>query len=419
MKAEIITIGDEILIGQIVNTNSAWMGQQLQELGIAIKQITSISDDAQAIQQTLQQAAQRADLILVTGGLGPTKDDITKHTAAAFFHTELRRDEAVLNHVTQFFISRGRQMLPINEQQADVLANAEVLFNAVGTAPGMWVEQAGKIYVFMPGVPFEMKYLMENCVIPKLTAMGRIQSIVHQHLLVAGIGESYLAEQVADIEASLPAGIKLAYLPTHSLVRLRLSAQGDSLETLQQITQDYADRFATRLGEHVVARSDQRLEQIIVEEFAAKKLQITTCESCTGGSLAAEITSVPGASAMFVGGTVPYSNRLKEDLVGVAPEILAAHGAVSEETVRAMAQGAKARMQADYALATSGIAGPGGGSIEKPVGTIWIAVAGPHETWSRCLQLKNNRETNVARTRQEVLLLLWKLYQKEQHRTLE
>lgn len=413
MKAEIITIGDEILIGQIVDTNSAWMGQQLQKLGIPIVQITSISDQAQAITKSLSEASKRAEIILVTGGLGPTKDDITKHTAAAYFQTTLRTDGEVLAHVTNFFTSRGRPMLPINEKQAEVLANAEVLFNDQGTAPGMWVTQEGIHYIFMPGVPFEMKFLMEQRVIPKLKALKGVQAIWHENLLIAGLGESFLAAEIEDIENSLPTHIKLAYLPTLNLVRLRLSAMGESLENIQAETRSYADLLAARLAAHVIDRQDRSLPAVIIQHFTENGLTLSTCESCTGGSLAAQFTAIPGASKMFIGGTIPYSNRLKELLADVPASTLNLYGAVSEQTVRAMANGTKNKLSCDYALATSGIAGPDGGTAEKPVGTIWIAVAGKYETLSKCLHLKNDRSTNIARTQLEVLFLLWNLYIKE------
>ncbi len=413
MKAEIITIGDEILIGQIVDTNSAWIAQQLQELGIPIVQITSISDGREAIQEALALAATRANLILITGGLGPTKDDITKQAAATYFGCDLVRDPAVLEHVSAYFTSRGRQMLAVNEQQADVLSISEVLFNEVGTAPAMWVDFQEAHYVFMPGVPFEMKHIISNKVLPKVRPLLETQALWHENILIGGIGESYLADQIADIEDQLPEYIKLAYLPSYNLVRLRLSAKGSSLESLQKETLYFADRIAERVQANVLTRDQRSLQQLIVETFSTEGISLTTTESCTGGSIAALITSIPGSSAMYIGGTVPYSNRLKEQLVQVKSETLQQYGAVSMQTVIEMSEGAKKPYQADYAIATSGIAGPSGGSIEKPVGTVWIAVAGRKETLTASYHFKNDRTVNIARTQLAALLLLWELYRKE------
>ncbi len=415
MKAEIITIGDEILNGQIVDTNSAWIAQQLAPLHITIAQISSISDAAEAITLALQQAEQRADVIIVTGGLGPTKDDVTKSTIANYFNTRLVRDPQVLAHVQQLFDRLGYTDMPeVNKQQADVLAIAKVLFNDVGTAPGMAVEKEGKYYAFLPGVPFEMKHLIEHRVLPDLRRLQPEAYVYNAHLITIGLGESHLARQIADIEDAMPTFMKLAYLPKLGLVRLRLTAAGADLEVLKKETDNIADAVAQRLGKHVVAREDLSFEEIIVRTFAAKNLRLATAESCTGGNISTQITAVPGASQMFQGAAVVYSNQAKVDVLEVSPSTLEAHGAVSEPTVVQMADCAKAVFHSDYAIATSGIAGPGGGTPEKPVGMVCVAVAGRYETLSKTFYYKNDRAVNIQRATMAGLSMLWNLFQKEE-----
>lgn len=415
MKAEIITIGDEILNGQIVDTNSAWIAQQLAPLHISIAQISSISDSAEAITLALQQAEQRADVIIVTGGLGPTKDDVTKSTIANYFNTRLVRDPQVLAHVQQLFDRLGYTDMPeVNKQQADVLAIAKVLFNDVGTAPGMAIEKEGKYYAFLPGVPFEMKHLIEHRVLPDLRRLQPEAYVYNAHLITVGLGESHLARQIEDIEDAMPSFMKLAYLPKLGLVRLRFTAVGADLEVLKKETDNIADAVAQRLGKHVVAREDLSFEEIIVQTFAAKNLRLATAESCTGGNISTQITAVAGASQMFQGAAVVYSNQAKVDVLGVSASTLEAHGAVSEPTVVQMADGAKAVFHSDYAIATSGIAGPGGGTPEKPVGMVCVAVAGRYETLSKTFYYKNDRAVNIQRATMAGLSMLWNLFQKEE-----
>ncbi|MFD2969734.1 competence/damage-inducible protein A [Sphingobacterium bambusae] len=415
MKAEIITIGDEILNGQIVDTNSAWIAQQLAPLHISIAQISSISDSAEAITLALQQAEQRADVIIVTGGLGPTKDDVTKSTIANYFNTRLVRDPQVLAHVQQLFDRLGYTDMPeVNKQQADVLAIAKVLFNDVGTAPGMAIEKEGKYYAFLPGVPFEMKHLIEHRVLPDLRRLQPEAYVYNAHLITVGLGESHLARQIEDIEDAMPSFVKLAYLPKLGLVRLRFTAVGADLEVLKKETDNIADAVAQRLGKHVVAREDLSFEEIIVRTFAAKNLRLATAESCTGGNISTQITAVAGASQMFQGAAVVYSNQAKVDVLGVSASTLEAHGAVSEPTVVQMADGAKAVFHSDYAIATSGIAGPGGGTPEKPVGMVCVAVAGRYETLSKTFYYKNDRAVNIQRATMAGLSMLWNLFQKEE-----
>lgn len=413
MKAQIITIGDEILIGQIIDTNSAWIASQLQSNNITVTQILSISDKKDAILSALTNSQDQTDVVLITGGLGPTQDDITKQTAAQYFDTFLHRDEGVLQHVTQFFVARGKEMLEINKQQADVLNGCTILFNQYGTAPGMLMKKGNTTFIFMPGVPFEMKHLMKTQVLPLLSQQDKSTYLTQENIIVGGIGESYLAEKIADIEASLPSSIKLAYLPTLAFVRLRLSGTGVHQDEIVEKTKAYATKLINRLTDHVIANYDTSIEQFLIQKFIRHQLTLTTAESCTGGSLAAMITAVAGCSAMYVGGTIPYSNKLKQQLLGVRQETLAQYGAVSEQTVIEMAEGAKHRFETNYAIATSGIAGPTGGTTEKPVGTVWIAVAGEQETITRKFQFQNDRTINIERTRQLALFMLWQLLVKE------
>lgn len=414
MKAEIITIGDEILNGQIVDTNSAWIAQQLAPMHIAVAQITSISDTSAAITGALWAAESRADVIIVTGGLGPTQDDVTKRTAANYFDSSLVRDPAVLAHVEAIFSRSGYVDMPeVNKQQADVLACGRVLFNDVGTAPGMSVERAGKHYFFLPGVPYEMKFLISNRVLPVLQSLRTDTFVYNAHLITVGLGESHLARQIADIEDAMPPFVKLAYLPKLGLVRLRFTAVGPDAQLLEIETERIAAAVAARLGHYVVARHDLSFEEIIVEAFRSRGKRLSTAESCTGGNIAFSITSVAGASQVFDGSAVVYSNQAKTDVLGVDSGTLREKGAVSEETVREMADGAARVFKTDYAIATSGIAGPTGGTAEKPVGMVCIAIAGPHETITKTYYFKNDRAVNVQRATIAGLTMLWNMFQKD------
>lgn len=413
MKAEIITIGDEILLGQIVDTNSAWIAQVLFAEQIHIQQITSITDKEDHILQALADARDRADLIICTGGLGPTKDDVTKFTAAKFFHTELVHDPAVLAHVQQIFARFNRTMPDINLGQADVLANGEVLFNDWGTAPGMWVEDHGKVFVFLPGVPFEMKNLMTHRVIPKLKVFKSTEQVVNRYILTVGIGESHLAESIADIEDSFPSHVHLAYLPKIGLVRLRISVTGTDIDALNREADQWKEALVKRIGKAVVATEDVSFEEVIVRAFSTGGYNLSTAESCTGGNIARLITEIPGSSEMFQGSIVAYANSVKENMLGVQADTLAHHGAVSEQTVIEMAKGVQSKLNSNYAIATSGIAGPGGGTPEKPVGTVWVAVAGRGQVRTKLFQFHQDRLLNIERTTAQALLLLWNLYQEE------
>jgi len=401
MQAEIITIGDEILIGQVVDTNSAWMAQKLNSIGIRVKQITSISDDKQHILNALAEAHQRAKVILITGGLGPTKDDITKKTLAEYFGVGLVENKEALENVENIFKRlRGAnsELLDINRQQALVPENCEVILNKNGTAPGMWFNYDGRIYMSMPGVPHEMMYLMEEAVLPKLKSTLELPHIIHHTIVTAGEGESYLAQKIADIEDSLPPYIKLAYLPKLGQVRLRLSAYGEDEALLQEKVNEYAAKITERVGSAVVAQEDIPLEKAILNFMAERELTLSAAESCTGGYISHLITQHPGSSKVFFGGAVSYSYELKESILGVKNETLWQHGAVSKETVTEMVEGALLNFKSDYAVAVTGIAGPDGGTEEKPVGTVWIGVACAKKTVTRKFQFGNKRQQNIERT---------------------
>jgi len=409
MLAEIITIGDEILIGQIVDTNSAWMGEQLNLAGIKVHQITSVSDNAEHIIKALDEAKSRVDLILITGGLGPTKDDITKHTLVKYFNTSLRFDEDVFQHVKNLFARFGREVTDINKKQAEVPETCTVIHNANGTAPGMWFEQDEKVFISMPGVPYEMKRMMLSEILPRLKQKFSLPAIVHRTILTQGVGESFLSEMIADWENSLAGkNIKLAYLPSPGMVRLRLSTSGGDESVLKRNVDDKIIELNKIIPQYIYGYEKDKLEEIAGKLLKEKKQTLSLAESCSGGLIAHLITSVPGSSAYFMGGVVSYSNESKTNQLGVKKETLEKHGAVSEETVTEMALGAKDKFNTNWAVATSGIAGPDGGSDEKPVGTVWIAIAGPNGIKTKKFQLGGDRERNIAVTAITALNMLRK-----------
>ena len=412
--AEIITIGDEILIGQIVDTNSAWIAQKLNECGIRVKQITSVSDDKEHILEALGAASLRAQVIIITGGLGPTKDDITKNTLAKYFNVGFKRDEATLQNVTRIFERYKRPLLDINICQADVPENCTVLLNKNGTAPGMMFNHQDVIYISIPGVPFEMMYLVEEEVLPRLKKQFKLDSIVHHTILTAGIGESFLAEQISSVENELPSHIKLAYLPKLGQVRLRLSAYGGNELELKNEIQLYVDKIVSLLHGYVVTTEDKPLEKAILDFMEQNGLTLSVAESCTGGYLSHLFTQHAGSSSVFLGGGVTYSNELKTKILGVSPDTLSLYGAVSDETVKEMACGSINNFHSDYSIAISGIAGPGGGTEEKPVGTVWVAVAGKKRVITKKFQLGNRRLQNIERAAIHALILLFHIL-KEEH----
>ncbi len=397
MIAEIITIGDEILIGQTVDTNSAWMGSELTKIGVDIHQISSIRDNREHILEALKVASSRAQLVLLTGGLGPTKDDITKDTLCEYFETKLIRNQEVLTRIEGFFADRGREMLEVNRQQADLPEACEVLINDEGTASGMWFEKDGVIYVSMPGVPYEMKGLMTNRVIPKVLADFDLPEIFNRTVLTQGKGESFLAEMIADWENRLRNdGLSLAYLPSPGIVKLRVSDK--NVENGKKKVLSYIGELEQQIPDLIYGYEKDKFPELIGQALREKKATLGTAESCTGGFLAQEITSVSGSSAYFIGSVVSYANRIKENELNVPESLFIEHGAVSEEVVTAMIKGILEKFGVDYAIATSGIMGPNGGSERKPVGTVWIAVGGPNGISARKFQFGNNRHRNVVLT---------------------
>lgn len=401
MQAEIITIGDEILIGQVVDTNSAWMAEHLNEIGIRVKQISSVSDDRQHILTALNEAAGRADIILITGGLGPTKDDITKKTLCEYFGVSLVMNAEALANVERIFMRlRGAltELLEVNRQQALVPENCEVIQNKNGTAPCMWFNEGDKIYISMPGVPHEMMYLMEGDVLPKLKSALKLPAIVHKTILTAGEGESYLANRIADIEDGLPENIKLAYLPKLGQVRLRLSGYGQNEAELHAEVDEWAKKIIARVANVVIAEDDVAIEKAILDRMEKAGLTLSVAESCTGGYISHLFTSHPGSSKVFLGGGVTYSNELKQIILGVKKDTLDQFGAVSEETAREMVTGALQNFKSDYAIAVTGIAGPDGGTPDKPVGTVFIAAANINTIVVKKLTFGNKRRQNIERS---------------------
>ena len=406
MEADLITIGDEILIGQIVDTNSAWMAQKLNDEGINVRQITSISDQPEHIIEALSDSSGKASLVLVTGGLGPTKDDRTKAALCTFFETHLIENKEVLDNVIQLLAPRKVAMNILNREQALVPASATILQNKLGTAPGLWFNHNGVVFVFMPGVPFEMKYLMEHEVIPRIEKLFNTSSIIHRTVLTHGLPESMLAEKIAGWEDSLPDEIRLAYLPSPHNVRLRLSARGKDKESLLKQLEDKIRELTTIIPEAIFGYEEDTMAGNIGILLKSKGLSVGVAESCTGGHIAHSFTQNPGSSEYFKGGIIAYSNDLKIRLLGVLPEVISEKGAVSREVVEAMASAARLLLKTDYAIATSGIAGPAGGTPEKPVGTVWIAVAGPDCVVSNLYNFANNRERNIIRSSQSALNML-------------
>lgn len=406
IKVEIITIGDEILIGQIVDTNSAWMAVELNKVGLEIAQITSVHDDAQHIINALNDALTRANVVLFTGGIGPTKDDITKQTLCKYFDIELVFNEDVHKNIEQLLKNRQRAINELTSSQAMVPQNCTVIQNPVGTAPITWFEKDGKVIVSMPGVPNEMKNAMANEIIPRLQKKFETLAIVHKNVLVKGYPESALALKIADWEDSLPKYLHLAYLPDYGLVKLRLSGSSSEELLLEFEINQYIDRLTQILGDAIVAYEDLPLEVLVGKLLIDKKLTIATAESCTGGNIAHKITEVPGSSAYFKGAVVAYSNEVKQNVLMVGSETLDCYGAVNAYVVEEMAIGARKLLMADVAIATSGVAGPDGGTLEKPVGTVWIAISTANSTTTQLFRFGANRIQNIERTTQSAFLFL-------------
>ncbi len=397
MQAEIISIGDELLIGQVVNTNASWMAEQLNMAGIKVSCILAISDQKEQILETLKTASKRSDIILITGGLGPTKDDITKKTLCGFFNSKLVFNEEVFEDVKSIFGKRGFVVSEVNKMQAEVPHNCKPIRNKNGTAPGMWFEQGKTILVSMPGVPFEMKAMMEGFIIPELTKRFRLPALVNKTVLTHGVGESSLAAIIEDWENGLPENIKLAYLPQPGIVRLRLSGKGNKKPVLEKQIDAEVIKLHQLIPDLIFGYDKDSMEEVIGDLLRNKKMTLSTAESCTGGYIAHLITSIPGSSDYFEGSVVSYSNMAKEIALDVNPKTLEEFGAVSEEVVIEMVKGIQQKFNTDYAIATSGIAGPSGGTEEKPVGTTWIAIATPEKVFTKRFHFGEHRGRNIRR----------------------
>ncbi|MCF6242277.1 MAG: competence/damage-inducible protein A [Bacteroidales bacterium] len=398
MTAEIITIGDELLIGQIVDTNSAWMGEQLSLTGIKVHQISSISDNEEHILQALSEAEKRVDLVLITGGLGPTKDDITKKTLCKYFDTNLVMHEDILEKIKDFFDRRGFKMLEVNKQQAALPENCTIIPNPVGTASGMWFEKNNTVFVSMPGIPHEMKRIMIDGVLPKLKKEFDLPVIIHRTVLTYGVIESELSDLLEDFEKNLPQGMKLAYLPSLERLRLRLSITGTNRTELEKLLDEQVSNLKKYLGNKVFGYEDSSLQEAIGILLKDKGQTVAIAESCTGGNIAHLITSISGSSEYFKGSVIAYDNSIKQTVLKVSEQNLIKHGAVSKEVVEQMALSVQKLMKTDFAIATSGIAGPTGGTGEKPVGTTWIAVAVPSgEVFAKKYVFGTQRSQNIRR----------------------
>lgn len=408
MFVEVITIGDELLIGQVIDTNSAWIGKQLNNVGFEVIRVTSVRDREDEILEAVDAAIKRADVVLMTGGLGPTKDDITKYTLCKYFGTELVFSELVFENIKRILANRIT-INPLNRDQALVPKDCTVINNLVGTASVSWFEKDGKVLVSMPGVPQEMKFNMTEEIIPRLCIRFKVGAIVHKTYMVKNYPESALAIALTDWEDQLPECIKLAYLPKSGIVRLRLTGRGDNEDKIRNIVLKEGAKLYDILGENVLDENDSPLEEIVGKMLKERNLTVSTAESCTGGNIAARITSVPGCSAYFKGSIIAYSNDVKNELLKVSKDTLNQFGAVSEEVVKEMVNGAMNSLKTDCAVAVSGIAGPDGGTTDKPVGTVWIAAAYEKTVLTSKQVVDFGRELNVERATNNALLLLQKV----------
>jgi nicotinamide-nucleotide amidase len=408
ITAEILTIGDEILYGQIIDTNSSWIGAALSDIGIKVIRRASVGDVESDILDALAEAANRADIVLVTGGLGPTKDDITKKTFCKYFNTELERNPQALTELSAFFNKRGRALNGLNLLQADLPKNCQYVPNHYGTAPCMWFDQDKTVYISMPGVPSEMKGIMTDQVIPKLQEHFTTPIIYHKIIKTVGLGESFMAELIADWEDNLPAHIKLAYLPSWGELKLRLTSSGKNLEALAKETDEQIVALTKIIQPYIFGFDDDSLSEVVGNMLRVQNKSIAAAESCTGGYFGHLITAISGSSDYYKGGIISYANSVKHDLLEVPEEVLNTQGAVSEATIMQMTQGVRQKLKTDIGLATSGIAGPNGGTAEKPVGTVWIALATENEIITKRLQLGGTREQIIHFSAINLLNLLRK-----------
>ncbi len=415
MNVEVITIGDELLIGQVVDTNSAWIGQQLEREGFHIVWKTTVGDIEEDMLTAIDMAMSRANIVLITGGIGPTKDDITRKTLCKYFDSGLHFSNEVYKNIEEMFDRSGRTMNELTRNQAMVPDKAIVLQNRAGTAPGTWFEKEGKVLVSMPGVPYEMKWLINHEVLPRLKEKFRQDiHILHHTTWVNGFTESMLAIHLEAFENELPSSVKLAYLPQPGLIRLRLTVHASTEKEAQESLNEQQNKLRSLLEGHILTEEDKAPEELIGTLLKASGLTLSTAESCTGGRIASIITSIPGSSAYFKGGIVSYSNDVKIKALGVNPDDIEAYGAVSQTVVEQMALGVIRKLESDCAVATSGIAGPDGGTVQKPVGTIWIAAAIRNKVVSECYHFSTIREQNILRASNTALLMLLNLLKEQE-----
>jgi nicotinamide-nucleotide amidase len=406
MNAEIITIGDELLIGQTIDTNSAWIGRELTKLGFTVYQKTAVRDDKKHIIQSFDEALQRSQLVLVTGGLGPTKDDITKTVLCEYFDTKLKFNDNAYSLIERFVFERGGQMNESNKGQALQPESCTFIPNNNGTASGMWFEKDGRVLVSMPGVPFEMEQMMTETILPKIASFFKTPVIVVRNVLTTGISESKLAETISNWEDALPQNTSLAYLPSPGMVKLRLMVTGSDEQALNEQADFHIKELTNVIPNNIFAFEDESFAAIIGKKLKELNKTLSVAESCTGGFIAHSITLNSGCSAYFKGSVTAYANEVKETILGVPHQMLVDNGAVSELVVRAMAEGVKRALQSDYAIATTGIAGPDGGTVEKPVGTVWIAVSGPNGTVAQKYKYGNDRVRFISRACNDAFDLL-------------
>lgn len=410
ITAHIITIGDEILYGQILDTNAQWMSKQLDSIGVKVTQRLTIGDVKEEILSTLKYSEERADIILITGGLGPTEDDLTKPCLAAYFGVDMQINEIALAEVEAMFKRFKFDLTPVNRLQANLPINCTMISNKLGTAPGMWFYENNTVFVSMPGIPFEMKGLMSNFILPKLKEQFDLPVIYHKVVRTIGIGESWLADKIKPWTDALPASISLAYLPSLREVKLRLTTSGNKLENLEEEVDQQISELKNIIGKHIFGYNSDTIELALGNLLSKRNKTIATAESCTGGYVAHMLTSIPGSSAYFKGSIIAYANEIKTAQLGVKQSTLDAHGAVSEQTVIEMAEGIRTKFNTSYGIATSGIAGPDGGTPEKPVGTIWIALATPTETHTKLLSLAKERVLNIQASSKSALAFAWQTF---------
>lgn len=409
MTVDIITIGDELLIGQVVDTNSAYMAKQLNKAGFTVNRVVSIHDTREEILASLDEAIKRSDIVLMTGGLGPTKDDITKHALCEYFDTKLVYNDEALENVKRILKGKVKDLNQLNIDQSLVPESCCVIQNKMGTAPVIWFEKEGKVVVSMPGVPSEMTYIIDNEIIPKLEKQFHTPHIEHRTYWVHGYPEAVLAEYLSEWEDALPESIKLAYLPSPGIIRLRMSVSSFDKLAIQTELDEAEAGLKKLIAESIIAYDDKRPQEIIAERLIKNGATLATAESCTGGYIAEQFTAMAGASAYFNGGVVAYSNDVKSRLLNVEPNIIEENGAVSESVVKAMVKGVLEATGSDWAMATSGIAGPTGGTLEKPVGTVWVAVGNNKEVIAKCFTFGNVRERNIIRSSNAAMVMLLSL----------